>query len=63
MTSHGCQGLTSTMTSLDQLYAKLHKIDGKIRRASSGLEHNALLIERRDLEEKIWELDKTLEER
>lgn len=49
--------------TLDQLYAKLRKIDRKIHRTTSGLESNALLIERRELEEQIWELDKTLEER
>lgn len=49
---------------LDKLYRKLDKIDRKIHREDSGdLKAAALLIERRHIEEKIWALDQTLEQR
>lgn len=47
---------------LDELYKQLNKIDRKRQRCKTELEYAALLILRREVEEQIWKLDKTLKE-
>lgn len=42
---------------LAKLMKKLEKIDAKLSRAETGAKYNALLIDRRDIELKIWKLD------
>ena len=42
---------------LAKLHKKLEKIDRKLETAGTGTEYHSLLIDRRDIESKIWKLD------
>ena len=53
--------MADTEEKVAKLQKRLARLDRKLDRAGSGTEYNSLLIDRRDIEAQLWQLDPSAE--